>query len=58
VKKNIKKEVINFLKQDVQELVDGFDWLGTGSDSRWAAKEQREWQEKLDAMIAKVEKEG
>ncbi len=50
----LKQAVLKFLQEDVRELVDTYDWLGTGSDSRWADRQQREWREKLAVMIEKV----
>ena len=49
-----KAELLDYLTNNeygVQSILDSHDWLGTGSCSRTADKEQREAQEKLDAMV-------
>lgn len=50
----LRLEVLEFLDKQVRELAEGMDWLGTGSDSRAADREAREWMERLEEMIAKV----
>jgi hypothetical protein len=52
--KKTKQELLDYLTDNeygVQSLIDMHDWLGTGSDSKHAAQEQQEAQDRLDYIV-------
>jgi hypothetical protein len=52
--KQLLEEIMAYLDEDVQEMISGNDWLGTGSSYKAAEAEQKEYQDRLDFIRDKI----
>lgn len=46
-----KEKIVHYLDVTVRDMLDGYDWLGTGSDMKWANQQQEEATNELDVIL-------
>lgn len=55
---SLKKNVLTFLSDDVRELLQAHDFAGTGTNWKKAERDEREWSERLESLIQRLQDAG